>query len=78
MSKIKLSDVDGNEVEISQITVIFTQTPDSMSPDGVMQELAIFTENAGEDNYFVIATTRWAFDNIDEFIMLLNEFKKRL
>jgi hypothetical protein len=41
------------------------------------QFLHIHTEDGGGGDYFVMDTERWAFDNIDDLIEVLNQFKEK-
>ncbi len=38
--------------------------------------LKIFSEDCGGGLYFILKTDRWAFDNPEELIDLINEFMK--
>lgn len=55
-----------------------THIQDGDGNDSNDQELAIFNDNCGDADYFVIETKRWAFDSIDDLIVLLEDYKKKL
>lgn len=61
--------------------ITFTQDNDCMDDSNSGQFLKIKTENGGvdgdKDDFFILETERWAFDNIDEMILLLQTFKSR-
>ena len=59
-----------------EITAKYYQDGDSLIVDE--QEMEILTGDAGGGTYFIIKTERWAFDNIQELIDLLTDFKKRI
>jgi uncharacterized protein YfdQ (DUF2303 family) len=63
-------------VAVTKVTVEYTQDADSNSNE--IQFLKVSTEDAGGGIYYVIKTERWAFDNIDDLIKVLNDFEKRL
>lgn len=60
--------------KLEQLKATYTQ-PDDLSCN--YQELTIFTDDAGGGKYFVIQTERWAFDNVDELIDLILNFKEK-
>lgn len=62
---------------INQIKVEYTQEADSNSTDGD-QFLELSTDDAGGGVYFVLKSERWAFDNVQEIIDILQDFEKRL
>jgi hypothetical protein len=41
------------------------------------QFLKIKTDNGGGGDFYIIETTRWAFDTIDELVEILNRFKEK-
>lgn len=41
------------------------------------QELEISTDSSGVGYYYVIETKRWAFDDIDSLIKVLEDYKSR-
>jgi len=66
-----------DEILISNMKATYTQKADS-NDNNEFQELKIRTRNAGAENYFVIETERWSFDDLDEFIKILKDFKNRI
>lgn len=62
--------------ELEQLKATYSQEADGM--DNNPQYLDIFTEDSGGGKYFVIKTERWAFDNVEELIVLINNFKKMM
>ena len=59
-----------------EIKVVYSQDSDGNDSSEEHQFLEIATEDCGGGNYLVLKTDRWAFDNIEELINLLHEFKK--
>ena len=68
---------DFEEICVSDIQVIYMQKADS-NDDNEFQDLKINTQDAGGGNYFTIETKRWSFDDLDEFIKILKDFKTRI
>ncbi len=60
---------------IEDVKVTYTQECDESSQD--IQELKVFMEDNGAGKYIVFETERWAIDNIDELVEILNDFKTR-
>lgn len=59
-------------VAVNKVNVEYTQEADSK------QFLEVSTEDAGGGVYYVLKTERWAFDNLNDLIKVLNDFEKRL
>lgn len=65
--------------EIDSVVATYTQEGDEQSPNGGDNFITFESEGINfEMNYFVIKTERWAFDNIEEMVALLEDFKKRI
>ena len=64
--------------ELEKTTLIFAQDGDGGQdePD-TAQEIKIETENIGGGDYYVISTSRWAFENIEDLVKLLKHIKIR-
>lgn len=74
-------------VAIESMTITYTQQCDSNEigkDEYEVQQLVVSTEHClekGDANggyYYTIKTDRWAFDDIEEFVNILEDFKKRL
>jgi hypothetical protein len=76
-SDIKLNLYPDEEIAISDIQAIYVQKSDS-NDDNEFQELKIRTQDSGGGNYFAIKTERWSFDDVDELIKVLKDFKNRI
>jgi hypothetical protein len=63
------------KVEVEEMSVTYSQEYDESSQD--WQSLTVFTNDNGAGKYIVFETERWAIDNIDELIEILNDFKTR-
>jgi len=60
------------------LKLTFVQDADSESDSHFAdQELEIAIENGGGEDYYIIKTDRWAFDKIDDLIVLLKKFKDK-
>ena len=66
---------DNPKPKLVHLNTVYAQPCDEYSDD--LQELVIEIGDAGAGAYYVIKTERWAFDEIDDLIILLNDFKKR-
>lgn len=65
-----------NSILLYKINAQYVQEPDNYSPDPLVDNvLEIGTEPGG---YFYIKTNRWAFDNIEELISVLQDFKNKI
>lgn len=60
---------------VNRISVEYIQEADNYKEDSADNTLTIGTEPGG---YFYISTKRWAFDNIEELINILNDFKNKV
>jgi hypothetical protein len=56
-------------------TIKFEQEPDGCDSN-ISQTLTIRQEDAGEGSYWIMDTTRWAFDSVDELVKLLRRAEK--
>lgn len=63
-------------VAVNKVSIEYTQEADSNSYG--FQFLEISTEDAGGGVYYILKTERWAFDNLNDLIKVLNDFEKRL
>lgn len=61
---------------VEEAKVKYVQEGDNCS-DTNFNSLTIFTQDGGGGTYFVLETERWAFDNADELVELINDFIKR-
>ena len=66
---------EGDNVVINGITVDYSQQSELKSDDN--NDLKISICNQGAGFYFVIQTERWAFNDIDELLKVLNDFKAK-
>ena len=77
MKKIKNGfDYKGDEVSLVKLTAEYNQEADSSSNEEV-QELKITTKDNGGGAYYIIETKRWAFSEIEDLVLILEDFKKR-
>lgn len=59
-------------VTLERVETVWTQEPDSnQSPSDLVQTLTITSEDAGDGQYLVISTTRWAVDSPADLVALL-------
>jgi hypothetical protein len=65
--------INNMKAVIEEISITYSQECDESSQD--WQSIKIFTSDNGTGKYIVFETERWAIDNIDELVEILNEFK---
>jgi hypothetical protein len=63
------------ELLSQEFQMTFAQDADCQTTED--QFLTIKTDNGGGGDFFVIETQRWAFDSIDELMVLFNQFKEK-
>lgn len=65
--------------KLLNVTCTYSQEADSNSNNDGDNFIEISAEAiCFEMDYIVIKTERWAFDNVNEFVELINDFKKRI
>ena len=67
-----------NEVTINEISAKYVQEKDGCDGGDDLQELSIITQDAGGGVYYVIETQRWAFNDVEELVAVIEDFKNRL
>ena len=65
---------ENGETVINEITINYSQESETSNEDNNLK-LSIYHQGAGF--YFVMETTRWAFNNIDELVKILNDFQSK-
>lgn len=66
------------DVFIDEVEISYYQEPDcESSKDSDYQVLRLKTANNGVGRFIFMETSRWAFDEIDDIIKILEDFKKR-
>jgi len=65
---------------LTQMTLLFGQSPDTCDPDGNVQEIEVHVTSGdlGADYYYVLSTKRWAVDGPEELVELLRRAKAAL
>ncbi len=58
------------------LEIVYTQGPDVNS--NLQQYINVSINDCEAGNYFTISTNRWAFDDINELIELLEKVKKAI
>jgi hypothetical protein len=61
------------KAEVEEMSVTYSQECDESSQD--WQSIKMFTNDNGAGKFIVFQTERWAIDNIDELVEILNDFK---
>jgi len=75
--KIKTSCMpEGAEAVLYEASAEYLQNGDTES-DFDVQSLKIRTVNCGDGSYYVIETSRFALDSIDEMVTILKDFENR-
>lgn len=67
---------ENNPIAVESVKVNYWQDADTNSRDP--QSLELSTEESGSGIYFVLKTERWAFDNIEQLVSVLQDFQSRL
>ena len=68
-----------NKPELVAMESMYRQDPDSNAPSNSLgQYITIKAEDAGGGFYYVITTERWAVNEPQELLDLLEEFKRKL
>ena len=75
MDKIKLGYPKGTEIKVQEIAITYWQ--EDCHSDNT-QQIKINTCSLGGDFFYEIETEKWSFDEIDDLINLLNDFKSRI
>ncbi len=60
------------KAEVEEISITYTQECDESND---WQSLKVFTSDNGAGKFIVFETERWALDNIEELVAVLNDFK---
>lgn len=61
---------------VEEAIVKYSQEGDNCTSNNV-NSLTIFTQDSGGGTYFVLETERWAFDDVNELVEMINDFIKR-
>lgn len=67
---------ESNPIAVESVRANYWQ--DSDTNGHASQILELSTEEGGGGFYYVLKTERWAFDNIEEFVKILQDFQSRL
>ena len=65
----------GSEIVINEISVNYSQVNENETDTDDNLKLSICHQGAGF--YYVLESKRWAFNNIDELVKILNDFKSK-
>lgn len=70
----------GDSISIDEMKIKYTQESDNNDSSRDIQtlEVKLITQFSDDDYYFVIKTDRWAINDLDELITVLEDFKKRI
>lgn len=66
---------DGSEIVINEISVNYSQVNENETDTEDNLKLSICHQGAGF--YYVLESKRWAFNNIDELVKILNDFNSK-
>lgn len=67
---------DGH-IGIDDVSITYLQNSDCTEEDENVQSITISTRNNGVGRFINIKTENWSFDDVDELIKLIEDFKKR-
>ena len=65
----------GSEIVINKINVNYSQVNENETDTDDNLKLSICHQGAGF--YYVLESKRWAFNNIDELVKILNDFQSK-
>lgn len=65
----------GSEIVINKISVNYSQVNENETDTDDNLKLSICHQGAGF--YYVLESKRWAFNNIDELVKILNDFQSK-
>lgn len=65
---------EGDEVVINKFKVTYSQESELTDDDN---ELSLSIDHQGAGFYYVLKTERWTFDNIEDLIKILEDFKSK-
>lgn len=66
---------EGSEIVLNEISVNYSQVNENETDTDDNLKLSICHQGAGF--YYVLESKRWAFNNIDELVKILNDFKSK-
>lgn len=66
-----------NNVTLDILSAEYIQESDCCSTADEYQTLKLYTADGGGGVYIIMETKRWAFENVDEIVKVLNDFLKR-
>ena len=66
---------DGSEIVINKISVNYSQVNENETDTDDNLKLSICHQ--GDGFYYVLESKRWAFNNIDELVKILNDFQSK-
>ena len=66
---------EGSEIVLNEISVNYSQVNENETDTDDNLKLSICHQGAGF--YYVLESKRWAFNNIDELVKILNDFQDK-
>lgn len=66
---------EGSEIVLNEISVNYSQVNENETDTDDNLKLSICHQGAGF--YYVLESKRWAFNNIDELVKILNDFQAK-
>lgn len=66
---------EGSEIVLNEISVNYSQVNENETDTDDNLKLSICHQGAGF--YYVLESKRWAFNNIDELVKILNDFQSK-
>lgn len=64
-------------VGVDDVSITYLQNSDCTEEDENAQSIIISTRNNGVGRFINIKTENWSFNDVDELIKLIEDFKKR-
>ena len=68
---------ENGHIGIDNMSITYLQNSDCTEEDENVQSITISTRNNGIGRFINIKTENWSFDDVNEIINLVKDFKKR-
>lgn len=68
---------EDNVVGLDDVSITYLQNGDCEDERDNVQSITLTTQNNGVDRFITIKTDRWAIDDTEQLIEIIEDFKKR-
>lgn len=66
-----------NIIGLDDVSITYLQNGDCEDERDSVQSITLTTQNNGVDRFITIKTDRWAIDDTEQLIEIIEDFKKR-